>query len=58
MDGIFLHILFFLTNLKNVFKKMLNNDCPPDDWNSLFEEAKAESNRLEKINELLDDSEI
>ena len=40
-----------------VFKKMLDNEHPPDDWDTLIKEAKAESNRLEKFNEVLDDSE-
>ncbi|MBE9214999.1 type II toxin-antitoxin system YhaV family toxin [Plectonema cf. radiosum LEGE 06105] len=41
-----------------IFRKMLDNDCPPDDWDILLEEAKAESNRLEKMNQFLDASEI
>lgn len=41
-----------------VFRKMLDNEHPPDDWDTLLEEAKAESNRLEKMNEFLDGSDI
>lgn len=40
-----------------VFRKMLDNEYPPDDWDTLLKEAKAESSRLEKINEFFDDSE-
>ncbi len=32
-----------------VFKKMLESGHPPNDWDLLLEEAKAESNRLEKV---------
>lgn len=46
------------TDAYRVFKKMLDNEHPPDDWDTLLEEAKAGSNRLEKINEFLDSSEI
>lgn len=43
------------TDAYRVFRKMLGNEHPPDDWDTLFEEAKAASNRLEKFNEFLDD---
>lgn len=46
------------TDAYRVFRKMLDNEHPPDDWDTLLEEAKAESNRLEKMNEFLDGSEI
>ncbi len=32
-----------------VFQKMLENGCPPDDWNDLLEEAKSETERLGQI---------
>lgn len=32
-----------------VFRKMLDNGHPPDDWNSLLSEARAESGRLQNI---------
>jgi toxin YhaV len=32
-----------------VFKKMLQNNHPPDDWDILLTAAKAEFNRLEKV---------
>lgn len=32
-----------------VFQKMLESDHPPDDWNSLLNEAKAEIERLARI---------
>lgn len=32
-----------------IFKKMLNNGYPPDDFNDLLSQAKEEINRLEKI---------
>ncbi len=38
-----------------LFKKMLENGHPPDDWDALFKEAQAESNRLEKGYEKLED---
>lgn len=38
--------------------KMLENEHPPDDWNTLLEETKAESNRLKNINESFDNSRI
>lgn len=34
---------------------MLENDYPPDDWNALLKEAEAESNRLERSYEKLED---
>ncbi len=37
------------TDAYRIFKKILKNDCPPDDWDVLLREAKAESNRLEKV---------
>ncbi|MDP5016399.1 type II toxin-antitoxin system YhaV family toxin [Anabaena sp. UHCC 0187] len=37
------------TDAYRVFKKMLENDHPPDDWDVLLTAAKAESNRLEKV---------
>ena len=46
------------TDAYRVFRIMLDNDNPPDDWDTLLEEAKAESNRLEKFNEFLDGSDI
>ncbi|MGK7899572.1 MAG: type II toxin-antitoxin system YhaV family toxin [Xenococcus sp. (in: cyanobacteria)] len=36
------------TDAYRVFQKMLNNDNPPDNWNSLLEEAKRERERLSK----------
>lgn len=45
------------TDAYRVFNKMLENDHPPDDWDALLKEAQAESNRLEKgYNKLEDDS--
>ena len=38
------------TDAYRVFRKMLDNEHPPDDWDTLLEEAKAESNRLVNIN--------
>jgi len=35
------------TDAYRVFQKMLDNSNPPDDWDTLLQEAKAESNRLE-----------
>ncbi len=32
-----------------VFRKMLENDQPPDDWDTLLAEAEAESIRLDRI---------
>lgn len=46
------------TDAYRVFIKMLDNERPPDDWDTLLEEAKAASNRLEKINEFFNESEI
>ena len=46
------------TDAYQVFRKMLDNEHPPDDWDTLLEEAKAASNRLEKMNEFLDGSDI
>lgn len=31
-----------------VFKKMLDNDNPPDNWNDLLKQAESETERLEK----------
>ncbi len=36
------------TNVYRVFKKMLESGNPPDDWNDLLEDAKGETNRLDK----------
>lgn len=36
------------TDAYRVFKKMLENGHPPDDWNELLKDAKVETNRLEK----------
>jgi toxin YhaV len=36
------------TDAYRVFKKMLESAHPPDNWNDLLKEAKAETNRLEK----------
>ncbi|MGF1675031.1 MAG: type II toxin-antitoxin system YhaV family toxin [Rivularia sp. (in: cyanobacteria)] len=46
------------TDAYRVFRKMLDNEHPPNDWDTLLEEAKAASNRLEKMNQFLDGSEI
>jgi len=32
-----------------VFRKMLENDHPPDDWERLLAEARAESGRLQQV---------
>jgi toxin YhaV len=32
-----------------VFRKMLESDRPPDDWNQLLQEAKAEVSRLQQL---------
>lgn len=32
-----------------VFRKMLDSDHPPDDWNQLLNEARTESGRLQRI---------
>jgi toxin YhaV len=40
-----------------VFKKMLENNNPPDDWDVLVEEAKADSNRLKTTYDSLQDNE-
>ena len=37
------------TDAYRVFKKMLENNHPPDDWDILLEEAKVESKRLEQV---------
>ena len=37
------------TDAYRVFKKMLENDRPPDDWDVLLKEAKSEFDRLNKI---------
>jgi toxin YhaV len=37
------------TDAYRIFQKMLSEDRPPDDWDVLLEEAKAEFDRLEKI---------
>jgi toxin YhaV len=43
------------TDAYRVFQKMLETGRPPDDWNALLKEAKAETNRLkEAINIVVD----
>lgn len=37
------------TDAYRVFRKMLESGHPPDDWETLLEEAKDEINRLEEI---------
>ncbi len=37
------------TDAYRVFKKMLESNHPPDNWENLLEEAKGETNRLERI---------
>jgi toxin YhaV len=37
------------TDAYRVFRKMLENGHPPDDWNALLEEALGETNRLVKV---------
>lgn len=37
------------TDAYQVFKKMLESNHPPDNWENLLEEAKGETNRLERI---------
>jgi toxin YhaV len=37
------------TDAYRVFKKMLENDRPPDDWDVLLQEAQSEFDRLEKV---------
>ncbi|MEL6438725.1 MAG: type II toxin-antitoxin system YhaV family toxin [Cyanobacteria bacterium J06621_8] len=37
------------TDAYRMFNKILKSGKPPDDWNDLLEEAKGETNRLEKI---------
>ena len=32
-----------------VFRKMLENSRPPDDWNELLAEAQAEGQRLQQL---------
>ncbi|MEO1432113.1 MAG: type II toxin-antitoxin system YhaV family toxin [Cyanobacteria bacterium J06633_8] len=39
------------TDAYRVFRKMLDNEHPPDDWDTLLEEAKAASSPLENRNE-------
>ena len=36
------------TDAYRVFQKMLDSDCPPDDWETLLEAAKRETTRLQK----------
>jgi toxin YhaV len=43
------------TDAYRVFKKMLENNCPPDDWDLLLKEAEAESNRLQQNYKRLED---
>ena len=42
------------TDAYRVFKKMLENHYPPNDWNALLKEAEAESNRSDKSYEKLE----
>lgn len=37
------------TDAYQVFKKMLDTNCPPDNWENLLEQAKGEADRLEGI---------
>lgn len=37
------------TDAYRVFKKMLDTDNPPDNWDELLKEAKCETKRLEKV---------
>ena len=37
------------TDAYRVFQKMLESNHPPDNWDTLLQEAKVELNRLEKI---------
>ena len=37
------------TDAYQVFKKMLENNHPPDNWSNLLESTKSETNRLERI---------
>ncbi|WP_239121345.1 MULTISPECIES: type II toxin-antitoxin system YhaV family toxin [Spirulina sp. CCY15215] len=37
------------TDAYQVFRKMIKNDNPPDDWDILLREAKSQSDRLEKL---------
>jgi toxin YhaV len=46
------------TDAYQVFKKMLENDHPPDDWNALLKEAQAESKRLEQGYEKLEEDDF
>lgn len=39
------------TDAYKVFRKMLDRGYPPDDWDQLVEEAKAEQVRLQKVTE-------
>lgn len=32
-----------------VFRKMLENGCPPDDWSQLLAEARSEGERLQRL---------
>ncbi|BAZ16386.1 hypothetical protein NIES4071_82620 [Calothrix sp. NIES-4071] len=45
------------TDAYRVFKKMLQNDYPPDDWDILLKQAEAELNRLQKSYEKLKEDE-
>jgi toxin YhaV len=46
------------TDAYRVFKKMLENDRPPDDWDVLLQEAKSEFDRLEKVELFVSDRKI
>ncbi|BDA70554.1 hypothetical protein CAL7716_047200 [Calothrix sp. PCC 7716] len=46
------------TDAYQVFKKMLENDHPPDDWNALLKEAQAESKRLEQDYDKLEEEDF
>ncbi len=37
------------TDAYRVFKKMLQDGNPPDDWNDLLNDAKGETNRLQQV---------
>ncbi|GJD22451.1 hypothetical protein RIVM261_074070 [Rivularia sp. IAM M-261] len=46
------------TDAYQVFKKMLENDHRPDDWNALLKEAQAESKRLEQDYDKLEEEDF
>lgn len=43
------------TDAYRVFRKMLETGRPPDDWNALLKEAKAETNRLKEATNMMVD---